>query len=144
MYEQWANLINDHKLKYGDPSNFNIQPALVQISGPDFSKGPSPPTIDAERTRQKGELPELLVVCQKSNFKLAVGKDFKLRLYPDDDAKEAVGVGPCELFGLEVWTSWSSPTPCQRTCLEVNCGLHHRGAGCGRQPSTQQGAGASG
>ena len=42
MYAQWANVLNDHTLKYGSPSNNNIQPALLQISGPDLSKGPSP------------------------------------------------------------------------------------------------------
>ena len=48
MYEQWASIINDHKLKHGDPSNINIKPALTQINGPDFSKCPSPLRAEIE------------------------------------------------------------------------------------------------
>ena len=38
MYAQWANVLNDHTLKYGSTSNNNIQPALLQTRVPDFSK----------------------------------------------------------------------------------------------------------
>ena len=118
MYEQWANILNDHKLRYGSPSNNNIQPALMHISGPDFSTCSSPLKVDVDLTLPEGELPELLVVCQKSHFTLAVGKDFKLWLYVDDDVKETLEVGPCDELFLLFWNwgiSWSSPTPCQGT-----------------------------